>query len=68
MKMNKHQVLANVLLAPKEDIPEIIVAAINQWTSDASGPQELFKQVLVKLEAEDEMLHDEVLAVLKDWS
>jgi predicted peptidase len=67
MSMSKHQILANVLLAPKGDIPEIVAAAINQWTSDGSGITELLFAVLAQL-AGDEELRDEFHMALEDWS
>lgn len=69
MALNKHHLLAAVLLAPNDDIPEIVAAAINQWTSDGSGITELLQKVSVELGTiGDAELRDEFNIALEDWS
>lgn len=66
--MDKNQVLAGVLMAPEKDIPEIMAAAINQWTSLGMGITELFRQTIGELgKMDDDYLADELIMTLEEY-
>ncbi|RWH50264.1 MAG: hypothetical protein E5V72_01480 [Mesorhizobium sp.] len=66
--MTKNQILAAVLTTPADDIPEIVAAAINQWTAEGRGVTDLLERVSYQLGTlDDEELHDEFLMALEDW-
>lgn len=68
MTMNKNQILANILMAPEADIPAIVAAAINQWTSLGLSVTELFRQTISELgKMDDDDLADEVILALEDY-
>ncbi|RWJ03445.1 hypothetical protein [Mesorhizobium sp.] len=67
--MNKNQLLANILMAPADDMPAIIAAAINEWTADGRSITDLLTQVSVELGTiDDAELRDEFVMALEDWT